>query len=349
MVLGLIAPGAVCAAGGVALSLEDGGSPHVVCNETPGATGPAGVAGANGASVVVTPLDGGACPYGGVRLDVDGGRPQFICNGAPGAQGPPGPPGPAGSGAGSGSGNEGYAFAGFTTLSFSGDLGGIQGAHAKCHAEFAGAHLCTWREFEVIGAPVAMPAAGAWVDAARYPSSSAPTVTPRDRENSYVCNNWTSSSYTAGGWLTNQGIYTSTSATGTCAVQRQLACCRGPQTWFRGFTATSYSGDLGGPTGAHLKCHAEFPGAHLCTWREYENAAPATPVPTVGAWVDAARYPSSSAPTVTPRDRENSYVCNNWTSSSYTAGGWLTNQGIYTSTSATGTCAVQRPLACCSN
>ncbi|MEW6433717.1 MAG: hypothetical protein AB1730_19595 [Myxococcota bacterium] len=414
VVMTMVPPGAECAAGGVRLTLEDGGSPQTVCNGVAGAAGQAGPAGANGASVSVTTLDGGACPHGGVRLEVDGGAPAYVCNGAPGAQGPAGaagatgpqgpagpagpagtsvtvtavspgdlncpyggsrflvgsvvafacngapgmqgPPGPSGGGGDGGgvavqaeAGNEGYSFAGFTTMSYSGDLGGIQGAHAKCDAQYSGAHLCTWREYELIGSSAAVPAAGAWIDDARYTSSSAPTVTPRDRENGYACDNWRSTSSYNAGWIDVQGLYTTAYQANACATVRPLACCRGPQKWFRGFTTASYSGDLGGIQGAHAKCSAEYAGAHLCTWREYELSGTPAPVPAAGAWIDDARYPSSSAPNVTPRDRENGYACDNWRSTSSYNAGWIDAQGLYTTAYQANACATARPLACCSN
>lgn len=428
VVMTLLSPGAECSAGGVRLALEDGGSPQVVCHGAAGAQGqqgPAGMAGTNGASVTVTALDGGACPYGGVRIQTDGGAPAYACSGAPGAQGPAGtqgaqglqgpqgpqgpqglqglpgaagtsvtvtavsvgdfncpyggsrfvvgsvisyacsgapgpmgPPGPGGGGSGDGgvvsspegAGTEGYAFLGFTTASFSGDLGGLQGAHAKCAAQYAQAHLCTWREYELLGSAAPLPAAGAWVDDARYPSSSTPAVSPRDRENSYACNNWRSSTDSSAGFIDSQGIYTATYVANACATARPLACCRGPQgAWFRGFTTMSFSGNLGGLQGAHAKCASQYAGAHLCTWREYDLVGSSVPVPAAGAWVDDARYPSSSTPNVTPRDRENSYACNNWRSSSDSSAGFIDPQGIYTATYVANACAAARPLACCSN
>ncbi|MFZ5442442.1 MAG: hypothetical protein ACOZQL_20705 [Myxococcota bacterium] len=537
VVVTMLTPGTQCAAGGVQLSLEDGGSPQVICNGTPGmngatgATGAAGPAGAPGASVTVVAIDGGACPTGGVRISVDGGAPAFVCNGAPGPQGAagpqgaqgaagatgatgpqgptgatgatgpqgptgatgatgpqgpagatgpagpglaasalppmspqcamggvlvalpdggalpicngmtgatgpggatgpqgpagptgatgatgpqgpagatgatgatgpqgpaglsvtvtsvsagdpncpyggsrlvvgtsttwacngaPGPSGPPGSSVGSsdggvvlagdGAGNEGYSFAGFTVAAYTGDLGGIQGAHAKCAAEYPGAHLCTDREYEVVGSSVPVPAAGAWIDFARYISSSAPSSTPRDRDGNYSCGAWRQASGAYSGALDPFGEYVRTTVSTACGTLRPLACCRAAQSaWFRGFTTLAFTGDLGGIQGAHAKCAAQYPGSHLCTDREYEQAASPVPVPAAGAWIDFARYISSSAPSASPRDRDGNYSCGAWKATSGAYSGALDAFGSYVRTTVTTACSTVRPLACCSN
>jgi hypothetical protein len=131
---------------------------------------------------------------------------------------------------------------------------------------------------------------------------------------------------------------------------RPLACCRAPQSaWFRGFTVQTYTGDLGGIRGAHAKCAAEYPGSHFCTDREYEQAASPAPVPAAGAWIDFARYISSSTPSGTPRDRDGSYSCGNWKLTSGAYSGALDAFGSYQRTTLSTACGTLRPLACCSN
>ena len=253
-------------------------------------------------------------------------------------------------GGGGAAGNEGYAFAGFTGSSYTGDLGGIQGAHAKCSSEYAFSHFCTDREYEVIGSAAPLPPAGAWVDAARYISSSTPTATPRDRDNSYNCGSWRVSTNAYSGALDVQGEYITTSLSTSCGVSRPLACCRAPQqAWFRGFTTLTFNGNLGGIQGAHAKCAAQFSGSHFCTDREYEQAGSAAPMPPAGAWIDAARYISTSTPSASPRDRDNSYNCTSWRVSTNAYSGALDVFGHYITTSLSTSCGTVRPLACCSN
>lgn len=74
-------PGGACATGGTLVSLEDGGSPQVLCNGAAGATGATGPAGTPGVSVKVEPLDGGACPEGGVQVTAPDGGVSVVCNG----------------------------------------------------------------------------------------------------------------------------------------------------------------------------------------------------------------------------------------------------------------------------
>lgn len=325
----------------------------------PVACGPAGPQGAVGAqgpaglSVTVTPVLAGDanCPYGGSRLVV-GSSTSWACNGAPGPSGPPGSGGTVGDGGvvSAGAGNEGYSFAGFTVATYTGDLGGIQGAHAKCAAEFDGAHLCTDREYEVVGSSLPIPAGGAWIDFARYISSSSPSATPRDRERDYSCGNWKVTTGAYSGALDVNGDYLRSTTSTACSTLRSLACCRAPQTaWFRGFTTQAFSGDLGGIRGAHAKCAAQYPGSHFCTDREYENAASPTPVPAGGAWIDFARYISTSTPSATPRDRERDYSCGNWKVTTGAYSGALDVYGSYLRSTVSTACATLRPLACCSN
>ena len=294
------------------------------------------------------------CPYGGSRFVV-GASTTFACNGAPGAMGPPGTGGGSSDGGssfnpGGTAGSEGYSFVGFTVATYTGNLGGIQGAHAKCAAEFSGAHLCTDREYEVVGSATPIPPAGAWIDYARYISSSSPSGTPRDREGSYDCAGWKVTTGAYSGALDTFGAYIHSSANAACGTVRSLACCRSPQSaWFRGFTAQAYTGDLGGIRGAHAKCSAEFPGAHLCTDREYEQAGSAAPVPPAGAWIDYGRYISSSSPSGTPRDREGSYDCSGWKVTTGAYSGAIDVFGSYVRSSANAACGTVRPLACCSN
>ncbi|MHB8879839.1 MAG: hypothetical protein ACYC8T_39625, partial [Myxococcaceae bacterium] len=173
-----------------------------------------------------------------------------------------------------------------------------------------------------------------------------PSLQPRDRGASETCDNWRSSTtgYYAG-FLDTNG-YRNSSGT-SCNTPRPLACCRSPHgSWFRGFTAIPYPGNLGGIVGANAKCHAEFAGAHLCTEREYQWAGSGKPVPAGGAWIDDTYYPSQYSPDLRPRDRGASETCDNWRSSTtgYYAG-YLDAFGYRNSS--TTSCPTPRPLACC--
>jgi hypothetical protein len=305
--------------------------------------------------VTVTVLSSGDanCPYGGARFSV-GTSNSYACNGAPGPMGPPGSTVSSDGGTLGGgfaeAGNEGYVFVGFTVGTYNGNLGGIQGAHAKCDAEYAGSHLCTDREYEVVGSAAPVPATGAWIDGARNISTSTPSATPRDRDTGYTCGSWklTSSAYSAS--LLPTGEYQATTSSTACATIRPLACCRFPHlAWFRGFTTLTFNGNLGGIQGAHAKCAAQFAGSHFCTDREYEMAGSAAPVPSSGAWIDGARNISSSTPSATPRDRDTGYTCGSWKLTSSAYSGSLLATGEYQATTASAACGTVRPLACCSN
>jgi hypothetical protein len=108
---------------------------------------------------------------------------------------------------------------------------------------------------------------------------------------------------------------------------------------FAGFTAASYSGNLGGSAGANAKCQAEFSGSYFCTVPDY-SLSNTTAVPGAsGAWVDFARQASGE------RDRGS---CNNngaWTVSSTSIYGAQLN--AFGANYATDTCATSKRLACC--
>jgi hypothetical protein len=327
--------GVLCPTGGVRVSLEDGGSPQIICNGAPGVQGPTGPAGAQGA----TGAQGPAGPTG--------------------LQGATGPQGPAGSALLLDGGMlpmpsaEGFSFAGYTATLYDGNLGGITGAHAKCELEFSGSHLCTYREF-MWSAPASSPAAvGAWIDNDAVTSSGQPNTWPRDRSSS-ACNSWTSNTnpaanYSQYSYLLPTG-YWSSSAFDVCPVPRQLACCRANTRWFRGYTTAKYDGNLGGVLGAHAKCNAEFARSHLCTYRELMWSGTGLAPAATGAWIDNDAVTSSGQPNTRPRDRSNS-ACNSWTSNTnpaanYSQYSYLLPTGFWSS-SAFDVCPVPRQLACC--
>ncbi|MDP2275741.1 MAG: hypothetical protein Q8K32_33640 [Archangium sp.] len=371
VVLRSLDAGTQCARGGVVVSLEDGGSPQVVCNGldgpqgiqglqgiagptgSPGLQGPAGVQGPPGTI-------GPAGPAGMTGMTGSTGAAGAPGSagpaGAPGQTGPMGPPGPAGpallldGGTIPVSASEGFSFAGFTATLYDGNLGGPIGANARCAAEYANSHLCTDREFDWTGASTIPGATGFWADDAQYSSQSSPNYYARDRSGSYSCNSWRSAdgpgNYAQ--FTDAQGLRASPTYN-LCNVPRQLACCRSPHAaWFRGFTAQTYDGNLGGPLGANAKCSLEYPRSHLCTDREFAWAGTGVSPGAAGFWADDAQYSSQSSPNYYPRDRSGSYSCNSWRSAdgpgNYAQ--FTDPQGMRASP-AYNLCNVRRQLACC--
>lgn len=52
----------------------------------------------------------------------------------------------------------------FTATAYDGNLGGINGANAKCNAEFPGYHMCSWEELGAAGRTGCMPPPGQYFD-----------------------------------------------------------------------------------------------------------------------------------------------------------------------------------------
>ncbi len=392
VVLRSLDAGTQCAKGGVVVSLEDGGSPQVVCHGLDGPqgmqgvqgvagptgapgvqgpiglqgpigmlgpVGPAGMAGPTGAPGVQGPigLQGPAGTVGPAGMTGMTGAPGIAGpTGSPGVTGPMGPPGPAGpallldGGTIPVSASDGFSFAGFTATLYDGNLGGPIGANAKCAAEYTGSHLCTEREFSWTGASTIPGASGFWADDSQYSSQSAPNYYARDRSGAYSCNSWRSADGPANyAQFTDAQGMRAAGAYNVCNVARQLACCRSPHgAWFRGFTAMTYDGNLGGPLGANAKCSLEYPRSHLCTDREFSWAGTGISPGAAGFWADDSQYSSQSAPNYYPRDRSGAYSCNSWRSADGPANyaEFTDPQGIRTP-GAYNVCNVRRPLSCC--
>lgn len=354
-----------CATGGLLIGYPDGGA-STLCNGTQGPagsigatgaigpqgpignTGPAGMTGATG-STGATGAIGPQGPIGNTGPTGSTGSTGAV--GPAGAAGPAGPQGVPGSmGATGPTGPAGQVlfidggivmpatnsviFVGFTSTSYTGDLGGFVGANAKCRMQYAGASLCTESEFARGEPDFGAPAGGAWIDFDRDLATGARSTTP--------CNNgngpWTHSGNSdSAGFLSPTSYTTST----TCTASKPLTCCvRETRRVFRGFTAASYGGDLGGFSGANAKCRVDYPGSFLCTVSDYSQSD-TTSVPSAnGAWIDFDRDDQGGRST-TP--------CNNgngaWTHAGNSdSAGVLSITGYTTSMTCTGV----RPLACCS-
>ncbi|MEO8701275.1 MAG: hypothetical protein ABI867_14600 [Kofleriaceae bacterium] len=328
-----------------------------------GPTGPAGPAGPQGA-------EGPAGPAGPAGSQGTPGAP-----GAPGSQGPAGPAGSQGSPGSQGPrglpGGEdtSVAFVGYTATAFGGNLAGRSGAHAKCGAEFPGAHFCTDWEIEQSNPPPV--ATSAWVDAGNTQSTSRLFRAQYTTSSVNTCGGWTSSSATVrpdGANLGNGLIFTPLGAIaqsfvatndGGCENVRPLACCiGGTAIRFRGFTSPQ-TGALGGRSGAHASCQSAFSGSHFCTDWEIDQAAVPAPIPATGAWVDPGDSQPSSRQFRADYTTTSITTCAGWTSASPTVKpdganlgrGLLVTQlgGISNSFVATndGGCENARPIACC--
>ena len=293
-----------CPTGGVLVGLPDGGA-LPVCN---GATGPAGASGMTGATGPAGPMGltgatgmtgatgpaGPAGPAGPTGMTGSTGPagpagPSGM-TGAAGPAGPSGPPGPPGSGyfldGGLAFVNDAPSFAGFTSMTYTGSLGGVVGANAKCAAEFAGASFCTLSDFDRSNPSIA-PSSGAWIDSDRQTSGA------RTTNSCSSSGSWNlGTTGDTGTNLNTLGVFTGQVL---CNGLRPLACCRvASAVVFRGYTTATFTGALGGAVGATAKCAAEYPGSFFCTVAEFDKANPTVTPGASGAWIDSSRNTSGT-------------------------------------------------------
>lgn len=269
--------------------------------------------------------------------------------GAPGSAGPTGPQGPQGPAGPAGAGllidggvvvTDLIRFAGYTTATFTGNLGSFQGANAKCRAEFAGSSFCTNEDYS-LGEPGALPpTGGAWVDERRASSGI---------RNIYACapsggatSAWTDGSAARlGNVVATTGFVTGNANSN---VLRPLSCCYLPaRSVFRGYTSATFTGNLGSFQGANAKCRAEFTGSHFCTNEDYSLGEPGALPPAGGAWVDERRATDGI---------RNIYACApSGGATSAWADGSPTRLGNVVATtgfvSGNANCDIARPLSCC--
>ncbi len=119
-------------------------------------------------------------------------------------------------------------FAGFSTATSNGNMGGRAAAHQLCTQEFFGSHLCHAAEYLQSNSTASVPASGAWLD------PSVDLVGDRTvggssrfgRHLSSACSSWStsSSSGSATHVRPSGGIVTWSSAS-QCDAVRSLACC----------------------------------------------------------------------------------------------------------------------------
>jgi hypothetical protein len=128
-------------------------------------------------------------------------------------------------------------FAGFTTATFDGNIGGRADAHFACASEYAGSHLCHASEYLRTTEASTPPAGGAWLDASALivPNGSYTPVTGAAlseagrygvRQSSVNCSNWTSAENFDEGVVAHVDGITRSAVNDTgCDVARPLACC----------------------------------------------------------------------------------------------------------------------------
>lgn len=319
----------------------------------PGPQGPIGPMGPAGGIGPVGPA-GPAGPVGpaGIAGSIGPAGPA-------GTQGPQGVTGAAGP-AGSLYGEDAAVFAGFTSTTTNGAVGGREQMHATCAAQIPGSHLCHIAEYNLATSATPPPANGAWIDSSAGTDGGFETYGTNDGVASTTSGRYAGRHLYANclSWTTVQGSGLSVETGGAlfrdCAQQRVLACCTTPyRERFRGYTAAMATGAAGGRAAMHARCGAEFPGAHLCHAAEYERATPMTTPPVNGAWLDASGFAlrgevsldtstaSANAGRWTGRSIYDN--CTNWIDASSSLAGTSVKPGLVTSSS----CATARPLACC--
>jgi hypothetical protein len=130
-----------------------------------------------------------------------------------------------------------------------------------------------------------------------------------------------------------------------------------PPVTFAGYTAQTYTGNLGGRAGAHALCGAAFAGSHFCADWEVDVATP--PAAPGSVWVDNGNNQTSSRFYRSPESSTDVYDCAGWTTASPSLmpnGSGTARASTLTSTGAIvtsfvglndGGCENARPLACC--
>lgn len=133
---------------------------------------------------------------------------------------------------------------------------------------------------------------------------------------------------------------------------------------FVGITNMAYTGDLGGPIGADLKCRVDFPDSHFCTYCEFYYSRPQALL-AADAWIEPppavladqstgilGQCTPTAARAVSTMFMLGAF-CGGWTSGqNIGSGSFVSTGGAYVgSTYNDGRvmCNVARPIACCAN
>jgi hypothetical protein len=321
------AGGQPCPTGGVRLTqLSDAGVSHV-CNGAPGSVGPAGPTGATGLSVTAAalPTMSAQCATGGVLVGLPDGGSLALCNGAAGPQGATGPVGPGGATGMTGPAGPTGATGMTGPAGPQGPIGptgatGMTGPAGPTGATGLTGPSGPQGPIGPIGATGATGATGA--------------IGPTG----------------AAGPIGAQGNPGATGPAGPAGPPGAVTLVDGGVVvtgdWvtFAGFTATSYTGNLGGRVGGHAICSGEFPGSHFCDENEYTLSTSDLTVPASGAWVDD--WDSAQ-----PAARGYGYICSRWSNGTTLYEGFVVRAdgtiGTSFVTSGNYGCQVPRPVACC--
>ncbi|MFT3767585.1 MAG: hypothetical protein QM820_19190 [Minicystis sp.] len=158
-------------------------------------------AGATGSGTYVQPS--GAVTWGSSNV-CSAVRPLACCNGAPK-----------------------IVFAGLSSSSYTGNIGGRPAANAVCNAEFSGAHVCHAAEYLRSASTVTVPPEGAWVESSADPNGSqtlqgAPAF---GLHTGYSCTSFTSASTTGSGTYIQPSGGVTWGSSNVCSTSRRIACC----------------------------------------------------------------------------------------------------------------------------
>ena len=122
---------------------------------------------------------------------------------------------------------------------------------------------------------------------------------------------------------------------------------------FLGLTAAGVTGAMGGVVGANVRCSAQYPSSHMCSYCEYLATNPTAGGP---AWINPP-YNSGSVltcpagspyPLGVPGINTGTRTCNGWESAASQEAGILAAGGGFAA-SAVGNCQNEYPIACCAN
>lgn len=110
---------------------------------------------------------------------------------------------------------------------------------------------------------------------------------------------------------------------------------------FVGFTTDSFSGDLGGFFGGHLKCQMDFPQSRMCTIGEVQGTTtiPGGVATDTAAWVNQVVAGSSDGE-ISPAG------CDSWTTDFQPHIGFLI-EFTHGGRIAQRPCSLSHPIACC--
>ena len=122
---------------------------------------------------------------------------------------------------------------------------------------------------------------------------------------------------------------------------------------FLGLTAARVTGAMGGVVGANVRCSAQYPSSHMCSYCEYLATNPTAGGP---AWINPPyndynilNCPAGSPyPLGVPGTNTGMLTCNGWESAVSQSAGILAAGGGFAA-NGIGNCQNEYPIACCAN